>query len=134
MISSLNAKNNLPLQFNTTGKKNYQQNFLTQFREKTIVKHIDEIALFFVENENVYFHTFDGKKYSLLKKLEYIESVCDPGQFFRINRQMLINRKAIIAFEPFVNRKVVLQLKVKINDKAVVSRLKVSPFKEWLEK
>ena len=56
-------------------------------REKTTVKHIDEIALFFVENENVYFHTFDGEKYSLLKKLEYIESVCDPAQFFRINRQ-----------------------------------------------
>ncbi|MEO1260246.1 MAG: LytTR family DNA-binding domain-containing protein [Bacteroidota bacterium] len=134
LVSNLNTKNNLPLHFNSSEKKQYQQNFLTQFREKTIVKRIDEIALFFVENENVYFHTFDGKKYSLLKKLEYIESVCDPAQFFRINRQMLVNRKAIIAFEPFVNRKIILQLNVKLADRAVVSRLKVSPFKEWLEK
>ncbi|MEM1124510.1 MAG: LytTR family transcriptional regulator DNA-binding domain-containing protein, partial [Bacteroidota bacterium] len=48
-------------------------------------------------------YTFDQKKYPLLKKLEYFTSVCDPQQFFRINRQMLINRKAIQSFEPIYN-------------------------------
>ncbi len=134
LITSLQAKNPSPLYFHTDPQKQYQQSFLTHYREKSIVKHVEEIALFYVEHETVYLYTFSGEKYPLFKKLEYIESVCDPDQFFRINRQMLINRWAIIGFEPYFNRKIVLQLKIKLADKAIVSRMKVSPFKEWLER
>lgn len=75
-------------------------------------------------------YTFSGEKYPLFKKLEYIESVCDPDQFFRINRQMLVNRSAVLSFEPYFKRKIILQLKVNLADKAIVSRLKVSSFKQ----
>jgi two-component system response regulator LytT len=123
----------VPIYLETEKPKQYQQRFLTQYREKSIVKRVDEIALFYVELETVYLYTFTGEKFPLFKKLEYIESVCDPSQFFRINRQMLVNRDAVLSFEPYFNRKIVLQLKAKLADKAIVSRLKVTPFKEWLE-
>ena len=45
---------------------------------------------------------------------------------------MLISREAIVSFEPYFKRKIVLQLKVKLTEFPVVSRLKVTPFKEWL--
>jgi len=90
--------------------------------------------MFLVENETVYLYTLTGEKFPLFKKMEYIESVCDPNAFFRINRQMLVNRKAIRSFEPYFNRKIVLQLTINLEDRAVVSRLKVSAFKEWLER
>ena len=121
-----------PIQFQTEPKK-YQQHFLTQFREKTIVKKVEAIALFSVENEVVYLYTFTGEKFSLLKKMEYIESVCDASKFYRINRQMLVSRAAVLSFEPYVNRKIILQLKIKPTVEAIVSRLKVTRFKEWLE-
>ncbi|PZU83250.1 MAG: hypothetical protein DI529_13050 [Chryseobacterium sp.] len=66
--------------------------------------------------------------------MEYIESISDPRIFFRINRQMLINRNAVITIQPYFNRKVILELKVNSEEKAIVSRLKVSLFKEWLER
>ena len=113
--------------------KSYQQSFLVQYREKSIVKRTEEVALFYVESETVYLYTLKGDRFPLFKKLEFIESVCDPDQFFRINRQMLINRDTILSFEPYFNRKIVLQLNIKFDEKAVVSRLKVSPFKQWLE-
>ncbi|MEL6863260.1 MAG: LytTR family DNA-binding domain-containing protein [Bacteroidota bacterium] len=133
LIANLQTKNPAPFYFQTEQKKQYQQNFLTQYREKSIVKSVEEVALFYVALETVYLYTITGEKYPLFKKLEYIESVCDPKQFFRINRQMLINRKAVLSFEPYFNRKIVLQLKIKMEDKAIVSRLKVTAFKEWLE-
>jgi len=40
---------------------------------------------------------------------------------------------AVKSFEPYFNRKIVLELKINLADKAIVSRLKVTPFKEWLE-
>ena len=129
--SSLQTK--APIHFQIEKPRQYQQNFLTQYREKSIVIRSEEVAMFSVESETVYLYTYTGKKYPLFKKLEYLESVCDPNQFFRINRQMLVNRAAILAFEPYFNRKIALQLSIKLPDQAVVSRLKVSTFKDWLE-
>ena len=134
LIRNFQARHAIPVQFQPEQAPQFQQNFLTQYREKSIVKKVDEVALFNVENETVYLYTYSGEKYPLYKKMEYIESVCDPHQFFRINRQMLVNRGAINAFEPYFNRKIVLQLSIKLEDKAVVSRLKVTAFKEWLER
>ncbi len=133
LVTNLQAKTSTPIQFQIDQPKQYQQSFLTQYREKSIVKRVEEIALFYVEYETVFLYTLSGEKFPLFKKLEYIESVCDPHQFFRINRQMLVNRAAVIGFEPYFNRKIVLQLKARLEDKAIVSRLKVTPFKEWLE-
>jgi two-component system response regulator LytT len=133
LIANLQPQNASPVQFNVESTKSYQKSFLVQFREKSIVKRVEEIALFYVELETVYLYTLSGEKFPLFKKLEYIESVCDPKQFFRINRQMLVNRAAIVSFEPYFNRKIVLQLNIPLEDRPVVSRLKVSPFKEWLE-
>ena len=132
-VANLQTKVASPLHLSIESTKTYQQSFLTQYREKSLVKQVKEVALFSVAQENVYLHTFAGEKLPLFKKMEYIESVCDPAQFFRINRQMLVNRAAIISFEPYFNRKVALQLHIKLEELAVVSRLKVSAFKEWLE-
>lgn len=132
-IGRLSAKKRPPIQFIEEEARSYQKSFLTQYREKTIIKRVEDIALFTVENETVYLHTFSGEKLPVFKKMEYIESVCDPQQFFRINRQMLVHRRAVLSFETYFNRKIVLELKVKPNEKAVVSRLKVTDFKKWLE-
>jgi len=134
LIKNLKTKNQSPIHFQSEEKLSYQKNFLTQYKEKTIIKRVEEIALFEVANETVYLHTFEGNKFPLFKKLEYIESVCNPIQFFRINRQMLVNREAVASFEPFFNRKIAVTLKVRTEEKPIVSRLKVTPFKEWLER
>lgn len=112
----------------------FQESFLTQQKEKSVVVYTKDIALFMIELETVYLLTFEGKKSAVFKNLEYIESVCDPQQFFRINRQMLVNRTNIVSIEPFFGRKAVLHLKVNKGEKAIVSRLKVSALKAWIEK
>lgn len=124
----------LPIRTPQVSETAYQESFLTQHREKSVVVYTKDIALFSIEHEIVYLYTFDGKKSAVFKNLEYIEMACDPRLFFRLNRQMLVNRDNIISMEPYFNRKVVLHLKVHPPEKVVVSRLKVSPLKEWIEK
>jgi len=132
--ANLQANNTSPLSLHVSAPQSYQQNFLTQYRDKTLLIRAEEVALFSVYNETVYLYTFEGKKHPLFKKLEYIESVCDPDQFFRINRQMLVNLKAVISFESYFNRKIALELNIKTEEPPIVSRLKVTAFKDWLEK
>lgn len=134
LAATFQAKIPAPLQFSALPNTPYQQNFLTQYREKTIVKAIKDIALFNIEFELVYMYNFKGEKFPLLKNMEFVESVCDPQQFFRINRQILLNKAAIVAIEPYFNRKVTVQLNFNFSETPIVSRLKVSTFKEWLER
>jgi DNA-binding LytR/AlgR family response regulator len=66
--------------------------------------------------------------------LDDIESILDEKQFFRINRQMIISRKAVKEIQQYFNRKVIVKTTIQIPEKAIVSRLKVTPFLSWLEK
>ena len=131
--SNFQANENLQNLIESETRVTYQQNFLTYQREKALIIPVKEVAVFELEFETLFLYTYTGIKHGLLKIMEYLESVCDPDQFFRINRQMLVNRNAITSFEPYFNRKIVLELKVRTEEKPVVSRLKVSPFKDWLE-
>ena len=126
IISQLNLLNKSEI--------SYQERFLTQYREKSIVVETKNIALFSIEYETVFIYTNDGKKYPLYKKMDYFESVCNPQQFYRINRQMLVHKNAITAFEPYLNRKILLHLIISPTEKAIVSRLKGSDFKKWFKK
>jgi two-component system, LytTR family, response regulator LytT len=115
-------------------KPTFQTSFIVQQKEKMIPLSVVSIAHIFIECEVVYALTFDNQKSAIFKSLDEIESVLNPQVFFRINRQMIVNRNAIRDIVPYFNRKVIVNLTVKNNDKAIVSRLKVSPFKTWLEK
>ncbi|MCO6176422.1 LytTR family DNA-binding domain-containing protein [Flavobacterium sp. NRK F10] len=110
-----------------------QQSFLSQYREKSIIIKIKDIALFAIEFETTYMYCFDGKKYPLYKTLDYVSSVCDDQLFFRVNRQIVLNRNAVTAFEPYFNRKILVHTKVQFDQKIIVSRLKVTEFKKWLQ-
>lgn len=131
LAKTFSNKQSKPIQFPVTIE--YQQSFLTQYRDKTLIKYIKDISLFIIEFETVYLYTTTGERFPLFKNLEYIESVCDPKKFFRINRQVLINREAVLSIEPYFNRKVIVHSNTKTSEKLIVSRLKVTAFKEWLE-
>lgn len=113
--------------------KTYQQAFIVESREKLIPIFVLDIAIFILKNENVYALQFNGEKVSIFKPLDEIELSINPAVFFRINRQMIVNRRAIKDIEPFFNRKVIINLLFDISEKIIVSRLKVSDFKKWIE-
>ena len=110
-----------------------QTSFLTQFRDKIYPVQAREVALVALENEVVYLYTFDNGKHPIFKTIEEVEGVLEAGKFFRINRQMLINREAVVTIEPYFNRKVIVKAKITPAEKPVVSRLKVTAFLEWVK-
>lgn len=114
-------------------RKQHQKAFLVRFREKMIPIPVRDISLVMLSEGITYLFASRGEKFPIGKTLEEMENALDDQQFFRINRQMLVNREAIREIEPYFNRKVVVSFDFKLPEKAVVSRLKVTPFWEWLE-
>jgi two-component system, LytTR family, response regulator LytT len=117
-----------------TEKPTYQTSFLIRFREKIYPVPVADIAFVYLENETAYLFNFKGEKHPVFKTLDEIENVVSPDQFYRINRQMLINKKSIKEIENYFNQRLVVHLTVPIPEKALVPRLKVAPFLSWIEK
>ncbi|HEU4470692.1 MAG TPA: LytTR family DNA-binding domain-containing protein [Flavisolibacter sp.] len=104
---------------------------IVRHREKIIPLDASGIALLFVDNGCTYAYTFDQKKFIVNENLEDLERSFSP-QFFRANRQHLVNRKAIKDASHFFNRKIVVNLTIPFKEQILVGKLKVTSFIEWL--
>lgn len=113
-------------------RKNYRKTLLVQSRENFIPLPISDVAVFFVSDEVLYAYTFANQKHPLFRSLSELEEEIDPADFFRISRQALVSRRAVVEIQPYFNRKVVLKTHVKLPESLVVSRLKVSEFMKWM--
>jgi len=114
-------------------RERYKTSILVHFKESFLPISVSKIALFVVESEMLYIQTFDHQRYAVFKSISDIESSIDPTLFFRINRQVLLNRNAIKEVQPYFNRKVIIKTDVKIKEQLIVSRLKVTEFMNWIE-
>jgi DNA-binding LytR/AlgR family response regulator len=114
-------------------KKDYKSSILVHFKESFIPIAVDKIAFLVVDNEIIYIHTFKNQRYPVFKSMIEIESSVDPSLFFRINRQILLNKNAIKEIQPYFERRVVIKTDLKIKEQLIVSRLKVTEFMNWVE-
>jgi DNA-binding LytR/AlgR family response regulator len=114
-------------------KKDYKSSILVHFKESFIPIAVDKIAFLVVDNEIIYIHTFKNQRYPVFKSMIEIESSVDPSLFFRINRQILLNKNAIKEIQPYFERRVVIKTDLRIKEQLIVSRLKVTEFMNWVE-
>lgn len=99
--------------------------------DKIIPLNGKNIALFFIEDNYTFAYTFEGKKHILSQNMDGLESIFSP-EFFRANRQFLVNRKAVKDASHFFNRKIVINLSIPFHEHIVVGKLKVTAFTSWL--
>ena len=67
-----------------------------------------------------------------LFKMEELEEMLDPKDFYRLNRSYIIHINAIEEVLVYSNSRLKVLPKVKFDQEMIVSRDKVSNFKDWL--
>lgn len=114
---------------NKAGNKN--ASLLVHFQDKIIpVKHND-IALFYIKNDVTHLHTFDNKIFSINKSLDELDHILS-SDFYRANRQYIVNRNAIKDASSYQSRKTALSLNVNSPEVITISKEKLSSFLNWL--
>lgn len=98
---------------------------------KTI--NVEDIAFFYVKYEATWIMCFDKHQYNLDQSLEQVANSVSAKQFFRVNRQYLVNFKAIKEVEPYFLRKLYIKLVVETPDKLLVNKEKSQSFLSWME-
>ncbi|WP_346983630.1 LytTR family DNA-binding domain-containing protein [Chryseobacterium sp. POE27] len=88
-----------------------------------------EVSCFFSENKIVYLQTQE-RNYPSDFTLDELEDVLDEKNFFRVNRQFIINSDYIKNIHTSPNYKV--ELEFQPQEEITVSRDRVKDFKDWL--
>lgn len=114
-------------------KKVFKNRFMVRFGEKIQSVAIEEVAFFFIEGRVTFLQTKEGKKYVLDSTLEQVEASVDPGYYFRINRKYLCRVDAVDEVLTYSNSRLKIKLKKCQDNDILISREKVTEFKEWLD-
>ena len=116
----------------TSNARSASSSVLVYFKDKILPVRLDDIAMFYIRNEATWLITFNKQTYSISKNLEELEKIADAG-FFRVNRQCLLNRKAVIDVSQYFSRKLSVNISVPFDEKIIVSKEKAPLFLSWLE-
>lgn len=108
-----------------------QNTILVYHRENIIPVKVEDIAIFYIENEVTHLITFTRKHHTISKTIEELEPIAGDN-FFRANRQFLINRNAIKDASHYFSRKLNVTLTIPFSEKILISKEKVTLFLDWL--
>lgn len=113
-------------------RKNKKQNTVLVYHKENIIPvKVDDIALFHIEYEVTRLITFSRQHHIINKSLEELETITG-SDFFRANRQYLLNRNAIRNVSQYFARKLIVSLSIPFDSKIIVSKEKVTLFLNWL--
>jgi len=111
----------------------YKKTLLVHFQDKIIPLKTELIACVQYELGNVYLMTFESKKYLVNQTLDELETSLNPDEFFRANRQFIVNKNAIKTIENYFSRRMLLKLSIYVSEPIIVSKTKSPQILRWVE-
>lgn len=111
---------------------NKPASLLINWKEKIIPVKIADIAVFAVEFKSTRLITKDNQEYAVNYTLDELEQVCG-NEFYRANRQYIINREAVEEVLQYTARKLFVRLKIKGTFDITIAKAKVPEFLSWLK-
>lgn len=118
---------------NTVHKAPKATTFLVHYKNRLIPVSASDLAFFYIEEGLVRGVTFDNKPYPIENTLEELEEMLDANQFFRANRQYIVQRKAIQEIEFYFNGRLSLKLLPSAPELVLVSKARVPVLKNWVK-
>lgn len=115
-----------------SNEKTFKERFSIKIGQQLKIVITSEIECFYSESKGTYIHTNENRNYLLDATLEQLETELDPKQFFRVSRKFIVNLNAIKEIQIYSNSRLKIILKSYKEDEIIVSRERVSDFKNWI--
>lgn len=113
-------------------EKVYKSRFTVKIGLQLKIVNINEIECFFSENKGTYIHTFDNRDYLIDTPLEVLEEELCPKNWYRVSRKFIVPMAAVKEIVVYSNSRLKIILPTYKADEVIVSREKVSDFKNWI--
>ena len=112
----------------------YRKRFLVKHAQKLISMEVGDIAYFYSDGRLNFFKTTDNKKFVVDYTMDELEEMLDPERYFRISRSFYVSINSVDKIDDYFGNRLILALKPAVDKEALVSREKVTEFKNWLGK
>lgn len=119
-------------EFNSNQQPGLKKNILIHKGEKIIPINTNEIALAHLDSGITYIYTYKNEKFAAEQSLDSLEKILGP-EYYRINRQFLVERNAIDHVSKYFARKLLVITKLTVSEQIIVSKAKASNFLKWLQ-
>lgn len=114
-------------------QENQSKRLLIKMGQTIRIVDLNDAAYFYTESKITFVVTKENKRYPLDFSLEKVEEMIDNQIFFRINRQFIVNVKAIKEMYAYSKSRVKLALEPPCDLDTVVSTERSPFFKRWLQ-
>ena len=114
-------------------RKQYKTRFVIKVGEHLKSIMVEDILFFYSLEKATFLCTADFKNYLVDYSLDRIGEMVDERRFFRINRKYILSNQSIADIIFYSNSRLKIKLKKSGEESIIVSRDKVSAFKEWLD-
>lgn len=114
-------------------QKAFRNSFLVQKKDTLIPLSSSDFAFFNIQDGVVRGTTNENVTYHVNERLEDLENDLNPEEFFRVNRQYLVQRAAIKNLQEYFNGRLVVNLQPEAKEPVIVSRANASRVKTWLQ-
>jgi DNA-binding LytR/AlgR family response regulator len=127
-----NSQPDLNALFSKLGKEEGKKSFLVFQDNKYVTIPTDQIAFFYSRHETTHIVSFQQQTYVIPQSLDQLQGQLSASQFYRLNRQYIINFSAVKEVEHYYGRKLLLHLQVKAPDDLLIGKEKSTAFLSWL--
>lgn len=111
----------------------HKTSLLIHHRDRIIPLKLDDVSYAHSENGIVTLYTNDGSRYHVNHTLDELETIMDPTAFFKVNRQFIINRRAMEVAEHYFSRRLLIKMAVKTPCDIIVSKARAQAFLKWMQ-
>lgn len=109
------------------------QTLLVRYKDKIIPIKMEEVAFFYTFDDQVTLTTLDCRRYPVDKTLEALSQQLSAEEFYRANRQFIVARSAVKDIAVWFGSRLALNLVVETPERIIISKARVSDFKQWLQ-
>ncbi|MEM9363176.1 MAG: LytTR family DNA-binding domain-containing protein [Bacteroidota bacterium] len=115
-------------------EENTSEHLISSVGNNSKLVEKEEIAFFKFENGTVYAFMLDGGQSIIDDYLINIEKKLETHSFFRLNRQFIVAKKAVLGFNKEVNGKIKVRFGTSgIEKQEIVSRYNAARFRTWIK-
>lgn len=112
-------------------QKDYKTRFMVKVGDKLKSFRADNIELFFADGRDVFILLNNQNRYIIDYKMEELQDLLNPKQFYRISRSFIVNINSITDVLVHSNSRLKVVLNADCERELIVSREKVNNFKDW---
>lgn len=113
-------------------EESYKTHFLVPVKgDRFVPVSVEQISYFYIDGGAVKAVTQSAEIFDFQQTLDELAEQLNPRQFFRANRQYIIAHKAIMGVSLWFGGRMVLQLTPPTEEKVIISKARVSAFKDW---